>query len=101
MMKRSVAKGGDRRHGKAEKAAGSEDPGAAEAETEAVRTGLLMLDGYAGRTYQEVEIVGETPKRTRIRAITPTRLAGRRREMTPGEIALVPKYYAVKEKQQP
>ncbi len=94
-------KGGES-HGGDPKAAGSEGQRtakAAEAE-EAVRRGLLMLDGYAGRTEQEVEIVGETPKRTRIRAITPTRLAGRRREMRPGEIALVPKY-AVKEKPQP
>jgi hypothetical protein len=94
-------KGGDRHHGNAEEAAGIEDPRASEAEAaKAVRRGLLMLDGYGGRTEQEVEIVGETPKRTRIRAITPTRLAGRRRMMRPGEVALVPKY-AVKEKQQP
>lgn len=57
-----------------------------------------MLQGWHGYTEQEVEIIGETPKRTRIRAITQTRLAGRRRELRPGEIALVPKY-AVKRKE--
>jgi hypothetical protein len=54
--------------------------------------GYLQLDGWAGRTQQRVEVVGETASRTRIRAITTTRLAGRRRNLQPGEIALVPKY---------
>lgn len=38
-------------------------------------TGRLQLDGYAGRTEQIVEVIGQTPKRLRIRAITETRLA--------------------------
>jgi hypothetical protein len=54
--------------------------------------GYLGLDGYAGRRYRKVEVVGETPKRYRIRAIERTKLAGRSRWLYPGETALVPKY---------
>ena len=54
--------------------------------------GYLQLDGWHGRTQQKVEIVSETPQKVRIRAITTTRLAGRRRSLLPGEMALVPKY---------
>lgn len=43
-----------------------------------------MLDGYAGRWYQEVWVVGETRKYYRIEALQTTRLAGRRRELQPG-----------------
>lgn len=59
-------------------------------------TGWLTLDGYGGRTATLVEIVGQTPKRLRIRAIERTRLAGRRRYLEIGETALVPTY-AVKD----
>ena len=41
-------------------------------------TGLLALNGWEGYTEQVVEVVGQTPKRLRIRAITCTRLAGPR-----------------------
>jgi len=52
--------------------------------------GELVLDGWEGRTYQRVEVIGHTPKRLRIRAIERTRLAGRRRYLEPGQTALVP-----------
>lgn len=55
------------------------------------RDGWLQLDGWAGRTQQRVRVIGETPKRIRIRAIADTRLAGARRIIKAGEIALVPK----------
>lgn len=55
-----------------------------------VREGWLVLDGWAGLTAQRVEIVGETPRMVRIRAIVRTRLAGRSRWLEPGEVALVP-----------
>ncbi len=55
-------------------------------------TGLLLMDSYAGRTCTPVEIVGETPKRYRIRAIEDTKLAGRNRWLAAGETALVPKH---------
>jgi hypothetical protein len=61
-------------------------------ENEAPRTGYLNLNGWGGVTSRKVEIVGETPKRLRIRAIERTKLAGRRRWIQAGETALVPKY---------
>lgn len=54
-------------------------------------TGWLTLDGWAGRTRQAVELIGQTPTRWRIRAIQRTRLAGRRRALEPGQTALVPR----------
>ena len=53
--------------------------------------GTLHLDSYSGRSSTRVEIVGETPKRYRIRAITTTRTAGRLLYLEPGQEALVPK----------
>ena len=55
-------------------------------------TGYLQLDGWAGRTQQEVEVIGETPKKVRIRAIRRTRLAGRCCYLNVGETTLVPKH---------
>jgi hypothetical protein len=60
-------------------------------EREMSRYGTLHLDGYSGRSSTRVEIVGETPKRYRVRAITQTRTAGRLVYLEPGQIALVPK----------
>lgn len=58
------------------------------------RTGYLVLAhpwaGAQSRTL--VEIVGETPRRFRIRAIERTRLAGRLRYIDAGQEALVPKH---------
>ena len=54
--------------------------------------GTLHLNSYSGRSSTRVEIVGETPKRYRIRAITQTRTAGRLVYLEPGQIALVPKH---------
>jgi hypothetical protein len=57
------------------------------------RRGFLNLSGGWGQPHStEVEIVGETPKRLRIKALTRTKLAGRQRWIEPGETALVPKY---------
>lgn len=55
------------------------------------RYGTLHLDGYSGRSSTRVEIIGETPKRYRVRAITQTRTAGRLVYLEPGQVALVPK----------
>jgi hypothetical protein len=57
-----------------------------------MRIGYLGLDGWAGRRERKVEVVGETPKRYRIRAIEKTKLAGRNRWLDVGKTALVPKY---------
>lgn len=54
--------------------------------------GFIHLDGWAGRTAHPVCVVGETPKRYRIEAFARTPLAGRRRELEPGQRALVPKH---------
>lgn len=57
-------------------------------------TGFLITHtpwaGSSART--EVEILAETPKRYRIRAIGRTSLAGRSRCLEPGQEALVPKH---------
>lgn len=49
----------------------------------------LMLDGWAGRTLIPCEIVGETPKRTRIKLLERARLPGNR-WFDAGQVALVP-----------
>lgn len=56
------------------------------------RQGFVHLDGWAGRTKQPVEVIGETPKRYRVKAIGKVHLAGRCRVLLDGETALVPKY---------
>ena len=53
--------------------------------------GFLHLDGWQGRSQQRVRVVGETPKRYRITAISETRLGGRWRKLSAGETGLVPK----------
>lgn len=53
--------------------------------------GWLVLDGWQGLIRREVQVIGETPKRYRIRALTRTRLAGRGRWLNPGQTVLVPK----------
>jgi hypothetical protein len=60
--------------------------------------GFILLQGYAGLTKRRVQIVGETPKRYRIRALERTRLAGRHRYIESGAEALVPKHAVVKER---
>lgn len=54
--------------------------------------GILLLDGWEGRTETPVEVIGETPKKYRIRAIQRTKLGGRYRWIDVGDTALVPKY---------
>ncbi|MBV8094431.1 MAG: hypothetical protein JO110_14640 [Acetobacteraceae bacterium] len=65
-----------------------------------MKAGWLQLDGWHGRTQQEVEIVGETSQRVRIRALTKTMLAGRRGYLAVGAVALVP-CHAVRAEQVP
>lgn len=55
------------------------------------RTGYIQLDGWGGRSESKVVVIGETPKRYRIRAIARTKLAGRDRYLNAGETTLVPK----------
>lgn len=58
--------------------------------------GTLVTDSYAGRCRQKVEVIGQTKKRLRIRAIERTQLAGRDRWLEPGKTCLVP-IYAVRD----
>jgi len=62
--------------------------------------GWMYLDGWAGRASYLAEVVGETPKRGQIKALTKVRLPGRERFLLPGETALVPRY-AVRFTEQP
>lgn len=55
----------------------------------AVRQAYLCTDGWAGRSEQAVLVVGETPKRYRIKTVMRTKLPGR--WLYAGELALVPK----------
>lgn len=50
----------------------------------------IALDGWAGRTRVPCEVVGETPKRYRVRLLESARMPSRR-YVTRGEIILVPK----------
>lgn len=56
------------------------------------RQAYICLDGWAGRSEQAVLVIGETPKRYRIKAVMKTFLAGRSRAMVAGDTALVPKH---------
>lgn len=56
----------------------------------ASRTAYLCIDGYAGRQEQACIVIGETPKKYRIRAVMRTKLGGAR-WLYVGETALVPK----------
>lgn len=52
---------------------------------------LLCMNGWAGYYEQPIEVIGQTPKRYRIRATERIRLGGRCRWLYRGETALVPK----------
>lgn len=56
-----------------------------------VTSGFLLTDGWGGRTETLIEIIGETPKHYRIKAITRTKVGERYRWLEPGETRLVPK----------
>ncbi|TRO55927.1 hypothetical protein E2P64_06515 [Candidatus Bathyarchaeota archaeon] len=58
-------------------------------------THVLMLDGWAGRIDKPIVLVGETPKRYKVRLLEDT-LLPRRRVGKKGDVVLVPKN-AVKE----
>lgn len=53
---------------------------------------FLVLDSWAGRSYHPVEILGETPKKYRVRILSPdgVRLP-RYRYAALGDVVLVPK----------
>ena len=51
----------------------------------------IMMDGWSGIHKEPVEIVGETPKRYRVKLLTDTRLPGRNKSGKAGDVILVPK----------
>lgn len=55
------------------------------------RIGVLCSESWSGRSEEKVEIIGETPKRYRIRADRRIKLAGRDRWLEVGDDVLVPK----------
>lgn len=55
------------------------------------RLGVLVLDTWGGRTRTPVDVIGQTSRNWRIRAIADTRLAGRNRVLPAGAVASVPK----------
>lgn len=58
--------------------------------TAAVGPAYLRMDGWAGRHDYAVMVVGETPKKYRIKAVMDTKLP--RRMLRAGDEALVPKH---------
>lgn len=58
------------------------------------RPAALLLDGWAGRERHKVEVIGETPKRYRVRLLADTRLPSNRQHKA-GDVVLVPKYAVV------
>ena len=56
----------------------------------------IVLDTWAGRRYYAIEVVGETPKKTRVRILTPGGvMLPNRRYVNFGETVLVPKHAVV------
>ncbi len=53
---------------------------------------VLALDSWAGRTEHPVEIVGETPKRYRVRILEDWLILPSKRVAERGDVVLVPKY---------
>ncbi len=51
----------------------------------------LRLNSWAGRERVPVEIVGETPKRYRVKLLEAARLPGNRQHAA-GDVVLVPRY---------
>ncbi len=53
----------------------------------------IALDTWAGRRYYAVEVIGETPKKTRIRVLAPDGITlPNRRYVAYGDEVLVPKH---------
>ncbi len=52
---------------------------------------LVTYDGWAGRTKEEVLVIGDTPKRYRVKYLHAGFVGGNRRHEV-GDVGLVPKY---------
>ena len=62
------------------------------------RYGFVLVQGWSGLHKTRVLIVGETPKKWRIRAINTLKLGGRNRWIDAGSEALVPKHCVAMER---
>jgi hypothetical protein len=62
-----------------------------------IPTHWLCITGWWGDHKEPVELIGETPKRYRVRLLADCRLPGRNRQGKVGDVVLVPRY-AVTEK---
>ncbi len=51
----------------------------------------IEIDGWTGRQKYSVVVVGETPKKYRVKLLVDTKLPGRNRWGNAGEVILVPK----------
>jgi len=59
--------------------------------SEEMRPAIVAMDSWAGRTEEPVTVIGETPKRYRVRFHRRGFVGGNRRHEA-GEVGLVPKY---------
>lgn len=55
-------------------------------------TTCILVDGWAGYQRIPVEILGETPKRYRVKLIERSKLPGRNNWRNAGDVVLVPKH---------
>jgi hypothetical protein len=55
------------------------------------QSAVLLLNGWSGRSEHPIELVGETPKRYRVRLLCDVRLPSRRQGRA-GDVILVPKH---------
>lgn len=52
---------------------------------------FIAIDGWAGLDYIPVEVMGETPKKFRVKLLRDCQLPGRNRKGKTGQVILVPK----------
>jgi len=52
---------------------------------------FIATQGWEGLNYIPVEVVGETPKKVRVKLLRDCRLPGRNRSGKKGQVVLVPK----------
>lgn len=56
---------------------------------------VVRVQSWAGVHLVSVEIIGETPKRYRVRILSDARWPGRRNSVKAGDVKLVPKNHVV------
>lgn len=61
-------------------------------EAKAPQKAFLCMDDWSGFHKEPVEIIGETPKRYRVKLLSNCKLPGRNRSGNIGDVILVPKH---------